>query len=187
MATEFLAEFHKEKFDNIMNSKKIKKNMIFMATFILLYESFEDRLQKYVKEDPSKWEPDEENEECKRCQKAYNMKNRKKAGILRTLEWYKNEGAIDDKDYNTFVAILETRNNYVHAMDEQLYDGILESSKENLKKLRDLYEKVNLWISERQNGNEVLNLPLAFIIASSLFNDNIVNNIFKKIKRIFKK
>ena len=62
-----------------------------------------------------------------------------------TMLWLKNEGAIDDNDYDIFQEIRTLRNSYVHNMAQYVFEGVDIKDYEKLRLLIDLFKKIFIW------------------------------------------
>lgn len=62
-----------------------------------------------------------------------------------TMRWLKNEGAIDEKDFDDFLSVRTLRNNYVHNMAQYVFDGVDINDYEKLRILVALFKKIEVW------------------------------------------
>jgi uncharacterized protein YutE (UPF0331/DUF86 family) len=187
-------EFNKEKFGNMTNPEKIKGNILFFSTFVLLYESFEDMSIQYVKELFSEetlkqnkdgtyitvWKVKEEMADEYREKIIERIIHKKPNKIENSIKWLEENNKISNGDFDTFEKIRNQRNYYVHELDKQLAIGVSESDADSFVELVSLYNKINELHSEKNNVKGVLTVSIAYMMVSNLLTIDELKNVFKK-------
>jgi len=179
-----------EKFGNINDPKIIKRNIISISLFVLLYENvmdvFIERVKKHICGCGTMCEIGRDENGIPKCKEVFDeteynkiIKERKINGkrntLLSTMLWFIDEKAITQEDYDTFIQIRNKRNEYVHEMEYQLYNGISIS---DIQRLASFYQKMNdMW--SKKYANEVKVIIMADMIIGNLLKDEEIRNMFQ--------
>jgi hypothetical protein len=124
----------------------LKEKLIFMSMYITTYENFKSTIIENVKffycngfnENGFLFSEYEEHV----LSKSTSQKNRQ---IKATLNWFKEHGAVDDKDILAFKEITNMRNDFAHKMLEFLFKGLPSKSNELFEQIILLFEKITKW------------------------------------------
>lgn len=175
-----------EKFMNITNKDNLKKNMLFISMFILLYEFFCDTFIGKVKSVLCEIEDFVENTLIETVEYKNKIKNRKVNGkpneLLSTVLWFVDENAIVQDEYDLFLKIRSRRHEYVHEMEKILYNGI-EQDVQLFFELSLLYQKIDLWWKKRYENFDESKLICSsevHIMLGTLFLDPDIKSMFEK-------
>jgi len=103
-----------EKFVNITDADKLKKNMLFISLFVLLYGYFCKRFVVPIKKKRL------QNVGSNVCSNEIT-----EADVLSAVTWLTSARAISDEETSVFKEIIAKWNRYVYEMPEQLYDVLI--------------------------------------------------------------
>lgn len=139
--------------NNVLDEENLKTNLVFSAFFITFYESFtsviRDRLSEFFFDEIKivDCEPifitgkKYKEEVSDRIVDDKGNKDITKSSFL----WFVDRGCFTNEDYIDFLSIKQTRNKYVHQLNQILYDGVHENEIKQLEKLKVMYHKVDRW------------------------------------------
>lgn len=147
----------------LLDRETLRDKMSIVSFYVTVYECFKAQIvsdiqsvfsmpipESVFSEEGIRYEKSKEYEktilsmvvgEDKKGKSITGWQDRLKASML----WLKNEGAIDEKDFDAFLDIRTLRNKYVHNMAQYVFDGIDITDYEKLKTLIDLYKKIEVW------------------------------------------
>ena len=140
-------------FNNIVDEDFLRDNLTFISLYIAVYENFADYVVSNIKsllceqlykngEIVLKKTQIYRDEIKNRPVDDKNNRDITKASFL----WLKDNGAISDDDYNTFLKVKEIRNKYAHELTSILLSGV--DGKAEIKTFFDminLYKKITKW------------------------------------------
>lgn len=131
---------------NILDENILKSNINFAALFVLNYECLKD----YIVTQPKTLYSDvqikdgelycEETEEYKKEVRSLeeNIENA-------SLRWFINADAITQDDYDLYQELRRRRNDVIHELLKNLYNGFNETDVNLYVKLLKLYQKIDKW------------------------------------------
>lgn len=131
---------------NILDENILKFNINFAALFVLNYECLKD----YIVTQPKTLYSDvqikdgelycEETEEYKKEVRSLeeNIENA-------SLRWFINADAITQDDYDLYQELRRRRNDVIHELLKNLYNGFNETDVNLYVKLLELYQKIDKW------------------------------------------
>lgn len=155
--------------NNILDDRTLENNLIFYSVFIAVYENLTDYVENHIqglycteseiKEGKIVYKKSDEYKRlfCERIVDEKGNKNERKAQFL----WLKDEGAIDETEYTTFLNSKERRNDFAHELLMCMCEGVSVEDRTLLKDVLQLYKKIdNWWIRtfediDCDNANEV--------------------------------
>jgi hypothetical protein len=181
-------ELMMKSFMNTNNTTLLRKNILFISTFVLLYEELRSRFTECVKKKLCTWHIDNNANESYIETDEYKelIKDRKINGdkniLLNTISWFVDQKAIVQSDYDTFIKIRDKRNIYAHEMSGQLCRVISESDIQLFSKLILLYQKMNSWWDKEIDkiGNIAASVSIADMILGNLFSDSSSHDFYCK-------
>ena len=140
--------------ERILDKDSLKVELSFMAIFIGLFEYLKDtvcsRVESFLCTDMTRtdegelvWVHTEEykSEIEKRIVDGKVVKDR----LRNTMLWYKEAGALTEKDYVRFLELRKKRNSYAHEMTTHILDGLPEQDMHALIDLLELFRKLDQW------------------------------------------
>ncbi|MDR2437896.1 MAG: hypothetical protein LBE12_00815 [Planctomycetaceae bacterium] len=71
--------------------------------------------------------------------------NGKRNILLATMNWFVENQAMTQEEFENFLIIRDHRNKYVHEMTKFLFEGLPESSQQTFIDLLQLYAKLDKW------------------------------------------
>ena len=140
---------------NLFSKADLRANLDGASYFIMIYESFTDMLEYYVKSFFENYSI-EDGELITKLSPKYEelfLKNnfKLKNGQVRTgslyarLDWFKSMGAIDDNEIQLVDAARLRRNTIVHEFFNTLQEGLGEEDARLMSGLLLLYMKIDNW------------------------------------------
>jgi len=173
-------------FMNMSNKDVLKKNMLFITIFVLLYEYFCDLFIVLVKNKLCGFidipgEKLKETDEYKNRIKNRIIIGNKPNELLSTIMWFVDEGVISENEYDIFWKSRATRNRYVHEMENVLPSGI-EQDVQLFKAFVSLYDKMDLWWRVTYKNFDVNNevrTSVVDIMLGTLLSDPEIKSIFE--------
>lgn len=187
--------------DNLSNSEKVKDNMIFFSMYLLLFENMKEncisRLKSFfegIQTINGKVKLAISNEYKKIENKKFNGK---KNIFLATMNWFVENGAINQEEFETLINIRNDRNKISHELLKLLYNDFDEVMVENFLKCIEIYKKIDNWwilnieipISGEYNFDEILedqvisgNLLMISIVMENIYGSNTYKKIIDEIK-----
>ena len=144
-----------ERIINLFSKADLRVNLDGASYFIMIYESFTDMLEYYVKSFFENYSL-EDGELITKLSPEYEEilkknKHKLKNGQVRTgclyarLEWFKAMGAIDDNDIQLVDAVRLRRNTIVHEFFNTLQEGLGEEDARLMSGILLLYMKIDNW------------------------------------------
>lgn len=135
-----------KKMMELLNPEVFKSNLILSSTFIAYFENSTD----YIIDQPRSFfcnAYDYEKGDIIDPEYKKKVLSLDKKPINASLLWFKEQGAIDDADIETFEILRRYRNKLSHELSKILFEEGLESSlfSENLAKLFSLRIKIEKW------------------------------------------
>lgn len=189
-----------QQWKNILDTEVLRGNINLVAMYIMVYELLEDTIISRPKDFYTIIEFDEEAQ--KRYdnnvlslydKKAFPKINSRNKELIASLIWFKNSGAIDDKDIDIFSTSRTLRNEITHEMLSTISVGT-EKLVDQFCMMYGLFSKIEKWwILEievpiagvykpeeiDQDGVTSGNMILLNIISDILVNNSNVN--FKEV------
>ncbi len=137
---------HVSKLLELWNPETFKSNLILSSIFIAYFENSTD----YIIDQPKTFFTncyDSEKGEIVSSEYKSKVLNLDKKPINASLQWFKQQGAIDDEDIETFEILRRYRNKLSHELAKILLEEGLEATtySENLNKLFALRIKLEKW------------------------------------------
>lgn len=134
-----------KKLINFVNPENLKSNLILCSLYIAFFET----TKQFVVEQPrsffSTGFSTESGEIIGPRYKEKVLNKDKKNKLNASLLWFKELGAIGDKEIEAFQGLREYRNILAHEMLERLYDGLDDKFSEQLALLVDFRIKLERW------------------------------------------
>ena len=140
--------------ERILDKDSLKVELSFMAIFIGLFEYLKDtvcsRVESFLCTDMTRTDEGEliwvhtdeyKSEIEKRIVDGEVVKDR----LRNTMLWYKDAGALTEKDYVRFLELRKKRNSYAHEMTAHILDGLPEQDMHALIDLLELFQKLDQW------------------------------------------
>lgn len=140
--------------ENIIDEANLRESLSFAALYIALFENFisfiEDRIKKLYwsgseigddGEYRDKYHSDFKTRIEKRDVDGKGNHDVLKASML----WLKDEGAINDEDYEFFLEAKQQRNLFSHELINVVFRGITEEEIKRFFDLFALYRKIDQW------------------------------------------
>ena len=137
-------------------------------------------------------------QEIEQSKKIENKKfNGKKNIFLATMNWFVENGAINQEEFETLINIRNDRNKISHELLKLLYNDFDEVMVENFLKCIEIYKKIDNWwilnietpISGEYNFDEILedqvisgNLLMISIVMENIYGSNTYKKIIDEIK-----
>lgn len=160
-----------EKYMNITNKNILKKNMLYISLFVLLYGCFCEKFVKPVRKML-----------CNNADFDETTDERNEETVLSVVSWFVEQGALTNVDIPIFEEIINKWNRYVHEMSRQLYDGIEpEQDQQLFVQFWNLCGKLDCWwkVNYSTSGNcRVETLSMENIIFGTLFSDDEIVSMF---------
>lgn len=129
--------------EKFLHPESLKGNLIAISLFISAFEMFKDR----VTEKPETFFSDgfDENGLIINDQYKSEVLSKSKSPLFASLLWFKEMGAIDDKDIETFDGIRKHRNEVTHELMSFLSDAERNMDAEKFQELVSLLSKIEKW------------------------------------------
>lgn len=140
--------------EKISDEHTLRDNLSFISLYIALFENFADNIEERIKcffcIETLKIENGkitaEENEKYRRVIKNRKVDDKGNKNILKSsMLWLKDNGAINDDDYNIFTKAKEQRHLFAHELMACLFQGITEEEFKLFIELFALYKKIDMW------------------------------------------
>jgi len=132
--------------NEFLDPEKFKNKLIYSSIYIALYESFKDMLIDSVK---CFYCVEVENGKLKdslEYKKRILSKRKKNMPLLKvTLLWFKEKGAIDNEEIESFDEFRKLRNKLSHELLEHLYEDIIPELITSIDRMMDLRHKIEKW------------------------------------------
>lgn len=184
--------------NNIVDEDFLKDNLTFVSLFIAVYENFIDYVVSNIEiflcnesiingelviEKTQVYKDEIKN----RIVDDKNNKDITKASFL----WLKDNNAINDDDYDTFLKVKNIRNRYAHELTSILLSGINEKEEvEAFFNMITLYKKITKWwfinIDAEIMGYEVDDNAEIYSVANGAF-DLIIEVLYNGKSEKYKK
>lgn len=129
--------------EGFLNPNILRPNMIaaslYIAAFELLKNGIVDRLKDFFTNgfDQNGW----------RVDPKYQTKvlSRKSSPVHASLDWLKENGAVDDNDLAAFMRVKNFRNDLAHSLATMLANGMPREFTERFQELAALLDKIERW------------------------------------------
>ncbi|WP_319542653.1 hypothetical protein [uncultured Pseudodesulfovibrio sp.] len=128
---------------NILNPEILHKNLILLSIFIATYEFSKDIIITRPKDLFITGFDDAEITISPDYKK--HVLSRNKSPLYASLDWFKEQSAIDQNDIQIFEEIKNTRNEAVHEMMTIIKNGPSKKFEQALKNLTTLLYKIEKW------------------------------------------
>lgn len=138
--------------DNIVDEDFLKNNLTFSSLFVAIYENLTEYVvanihdflcNMYVEDGELKFEETANYKEQIRSRIVDNKGNKDntKASFL----WLVDNYAISQEEYDLFLDLKKTRNEFAHELLQVILDGIQKEKVYQLAKMIELYKKISRW------------------------------------------
>lgn len=138
--------------DNIVDEDFLKNNLTFSSLFVAIYENLTEYVvanihdflcNMYVEDGELKFEETANYKEQIRSRIVDNKGNKDntKASFL----WLVDNYAISQEEYDLFLDLKKTRNEFAHELLQVVLDGIPKEKVYQLAKMIELYKKISRW------------------------------------------
>lgn len=138
--------------DNIVDEDFLKNNLTFSSLFVAIYENLTEYVvtnihdflcNMYVEDSELKFaETAKYKEQIKnRVVDEKGNRDKTKSSFL----WLVDNSAISQEEYDLFLQLKKTRNEFAHELLQVILDGIAEEKIYQLAKMIELYKKISNW------------------------------------------
>jgi len=133
----------RKSWEKFLHPESLRGNLIAISLFIAAFEMFKDR----VLEKPKTFFSDGFNQNGQIINKKYKSEvlSKSKSSLYASLLWFKEMGAIDGTDIETFDNIRKHRNEVTHELLSFISDAKKNLDVEKFQKLVGLLSKIEKW------------------------------------------
>ncbi len=137
---------NKDNLEQFFNPENINISLKFISLYIAVYENFKSTIVNNVKyfywSGIKDGKEQFENYENEVLNKSQNKKNRTLRG---TLQWLKDNNAINEEEHLLFEKITDRRNQLAHNMSELILNGLEADIIDLFTDMIKLFEKIEKW------------------------------------------
>lgn len=140
--------------ENIIDEANLRESLSFAAFYIALFENFTNSIEDQIKKlywrgseigDDGEYKDKYHSDYKTRIEKR-DVDGKGNHDVLKaSMLWLKDEGAIDDEDYEFFLEAKKQRNIFSHELISVVFRGITEEEIKRFFDLFSLYKKIDQW------------------------------------------